>query len=193
VIQFMNRSLIIVGLIAVAFAASGCESARKAFGGAKSAPDEFVVYKRPPLTLPPEYGLRPPKPGADRPQRVSPRDEARTAVLKPSRQIQQQQRQSKQASSPGMSALLNKTGAHNADPSIREKVDDESTVLSKEDRRFIDKLIFWVDDAPHPGTVVDPKKEQQRIMQNQALGKPINDGKVPEIKRKAARKGILDF
>ena len=92
-----------------------------------------------------------------------------------------------------MSALLNKTGAQNADPSIRDKVNDESTNLSKEDRRFIDKLIFWVDDAPNPGTIVDPKKEQQRIMQNQALGKPINDGKVPEIKRKAARKGILDF
>jgi hypothetical protein len=187
----MKRSLIIVGLIAVTFATSGCESARKAFGGGKSAPDEFVVYKRPPLTLPPEYGLRPPKPGADRPQLVSPRDEARKAVLKSPRQTQQ--RQPKQASSPGMSALLNKTGAQNADPSIRDKVNDESTNLSKEDRRFIDKLIFWVDDAPNPGTIVDPKKEQQRIMQNQALGKPINDGKVPEIKRKAARKGILDF
>ena len=188
----MKRAVVIIGLVAVAFAASGCESARKAFGNKKSAPDEFVVYKRPPLTLPPEYGLRPPTPGVDRPQLVSPRDEAKTAVLSsggPQRQAQPVQT----GATPGVAALLDKTGARAADPAIRETVDRESTVLATEDRRFIDKLIFWVDDAPYPGTIVDAKKEQQRIMQNQALGKPITDGTVPEIKRKAPRKGLLDF
>jgi len=178
----------------VAFAASGCESARKAFGNKKTAPDEFVVYKRPPLTLPPQYGLRPPEPGADRPQLVSPRDEAKSAVLNPAgRQPVQQPAQQQPAASPGMAALLSKTGAQNAEPGIRDTVNKESTVLATEDRRFIDKLIFWVDDAPHPGTVVDAEKEQQRIRENQALGKPITDGKVPEIKRKPQRKGLLDF
>jgi len=190
----MKRGFLIVGLVAVAFAASGCESARKAFGNKKSAPDEFVVYKRPPLTLPPEYGLRPPTPGADRPQLVSPRDEARSAVLNSAqRQPQPQRQQAQPPATPGMAALLNKTGARNAEPGIRDTVNKESSVLALEDRRFIDKLIFWVDDAPDPGTVVDAKKEQQRIMENQALGKPITDGEVPEIKRKPARKGLLNF
>ena len=61
----MKRNLILIGLIAVVLGATGCESVRKAVGNQKSAPDEFVVYKRPPLTLPPEFGLRPPQPGAD--------------------------------------------------------------------------------------------------------------------------------
>ena len=30
-------------------------------------------------------------------------------------------------------------------------------------------------------------------MSNQALGKPINEGEIPEVKRKPARKGLLDF
>ncbi len=190
----MKRMLLFVGLIAVAFAASGCESARKVLGNKKSAPDEFVVYKRPPLTLPPEYGLRPPEPGVDRPQLVSPRDEARSAVINSgARQRQPQAQPLPAGTTPGVAALLDKTGARTADPAIRETVNKESTVLATEDRRFIDKLIFWVDDAPHPGTIVDPKKEQQRIMQNQALGKPITEGSVPEIKRKPPRKGLLDF
>ena len=187
--KIVKRNLILIGLIAVVFAATGCESMRKAVGNKKSSPDEFVVYKRPPLTLPPEFGLRPPQPGADRPQRVSPRDTARSAVLR----TQQPRKPATGGDSRGTNVLLSKTGANAADPSIREKVNDESSVLAKEYRRFIDKLIFWVDDSPYPGTVVDPKKEQQRIMQNQALGKPITDGKVPEIKRQAPRKGILDF
>lgn len=190
--MFMKRKLIYLGLVGAVLAVSGCESTRKAIGGAKSAPDEFVVYRRPPLTLPPEFGLRPPKPGVDRPQRVSPRDEARAAVLNKRPQTQQPAQQNA-STSRGMATLLNKTGANSAEPGIRDTVDQEASVLAKEDRRFIDKLIFWVDDAPHPGTIVDAKKEQQRIMQNQALGKPITDGKVPEIKRKPPRKGFLDF
>lgn len=189
----MKRNLILVGLIAVAFAATGCESMRKVVGNKKSAPDEFVVYKRPPLTLPPEFGLRPPTPGADRPQQVQPRDEARSAVLSSGGRQAPTNQASRDGGSRGMSVLLSKTGADAADPTIRAKVEEESSVLAKEDRRFIDKLIFWVDDAPYPGTVVDPKKEQKRIMENQALGKPITEGEVPEIKRKPARKGLLNF
>ena len=40
---------------------SGCESTKKAFGNKKLAPDEFLVYARPPLSQPPDFGLRPPK------------------------------------------------------------------------------------------------------------------------------------
>ena len=95
--------------------------------------------------------------------------------------------------SPGLNAFLARTGAYAADPKIRSKVEEETSVFATEDREFIDKLIFWVDDAPYPGTVVDPRKEQRRIMQNEALGKPITEGKVPEIKRKTRRKGLLNF
>ena len=31
------------------------------------------------------------------------------------------------------------------------------------------------------------------IMQNEALGRPITEGKVPEVKRRRSRKGILNF
>ena len=62
-------------------------------------PDEFAVESRAPLTIPPDYDLRPPQPGAARPQETTAAERARkvidtagpgepgkqaTAVLKPS-------------------------------------------------------------------------------------------------------------
>ena len=189
----MNRYVTLIGLIAVMSGVSGCESVRKATGEKKQGPDEFVVYKRPPLTLPPDFGLRPPTPGADRLHRVSPRDEAKAAVLSSAGRGAPQRQQAAPGTTPGTAAILTRTGAYTADPQIRAKVDGETSVLAKEDKRFIDKLIFWVDDVPYHGTVVDPKKEKQRIRQNQALGKKITEGQVPEIKRRARRKGLLNF
>ena len=73
-------SFILLSVTAIT-ALSGCESAQKAFGGKKSAPDEFVVYSRPPLSQPPDYALRPPTPGIARPQSTSTSDTARDALL----------------------------------------------------------------------------------------------------------------
>jgi len=43
--------------------------------------------------------------------------------------------------------------------------------------------MFLTDGEASVGTVVDPEKEQARIQENQALGKPLNDGDVPIIAR----------
>lgn len=67
--------LVAAGLLA------GCSEARQAMGLGKRAPDEFTVVKRAPLSLPPEYALRPPDPGAPRPQEPSPTAQARQQVL----------------------------------------------------------------------------------------------------------------
>ena len=45
-------------------ALSGCSDAKEQLGLTRSAPDEFAVVKRAPLAMPPDYTLRPPRPGA---------------------------------------------------------------------------------------------------------------------------------
>ena len=166
----------------------GCDSARMTFGGGKNAPDEFVVYQRSPLSLPPEYGLRPPAPGKSRPQEVTPVDAARRAVLGT-----RANRNTANNSSRGINVLMNQTGADKAKRDIRQIVNQESSVLAKEDQPFVNKLIFWTKDKNQPGTLVDAKKEKQRIMSNDALGKPITEGETPKVKRKTLRKGLLNF
>ncbi|MEQ8319412.1 MAG: DUF3035 domain-containing protein [Rhodospirillales bacterium] len=187
-----RRTLGIALLASLALTLSACESAKKVLSRSKDAPDEFVVYQRPPLSLPPEFSLRPPGDRETGPQAISPTDQARAALL---------QRQATIGNAPqtdpnlsdGLNAIMAKTGASNADPAIREVVNAETTLLSKEDKRLADKMIFWVDDKPYEGTVVDAEKEQQRIRENQALGKPITEGETPQVKKARGTKGLLEF
>ena len=185
----MRKTGLIFLILSALVLTSGCESARKAFGKKKDAPDEFVVYSRPPLSLPPDYGLRPPKPGISRPQKILPSDIARDAILGKN----QAAAQSKTATTPGLQAMLRDTGAIAADPAIRDAINQETSILAVEDRQFLDKLIFWVDDQPFEGTVVDPEKESKRLREAQALGKSVTETETIHVKRKRAKKGLLDF
>jgi hypothetical protein len=67
-------------LAAAATGLTGCDSFKKAIGMEKTSPDEFAVESRAPLTIPPDFDLRPPQPGAGRPQEVSPSDKAQTVL-----------------------------------------------------------------------------------------------------------------
>jgi DUF3035 family protein len=58
---------------------SGC-GFRQLIGLDKVGPDEFAVESRAPLTIPPDYELRPPAPGASRPQEVTAAERARRAI-----------------------------------------------------------------------------------------------------------------
>jgi len=175
-------------VLMMAISLGACDSVKRAISGGKKAPDEFAVYKRPPLSLPPNYALRPPEPGREQLETYSPRDQARAAMLR--RPVQAQPLAE---TTPGLTVLMDKMGTADADPAIRSIVDQETLALSEEDRRLIDKLIFWVDDPKYSGTVVDPAAEQRRLLETQALGKPVNEGKTPEIKRETRKKGILGF
>lgn len=179
-------------MLAVAATLSACESAKKVIGNRKAPPDEFVIYQRPPLSLPPEYSLRPPDPGSLGPQAITPTDQARAALLQQTVRIQPQAERNPNLSD-GLNALMRETGADIADPSIRQVVNSETTLLAKEDKRIADKMIFWVDDKPYEGTVVDAEKEQQRIRENQALGKPITEGETPQVTKKRGSKGLFEF
>jgi DUF3035 family protein len=50
---------------------SACSNWKQAIGIEPTSPDEFAVESRAPLTLPPDFDLRPPQPGAPRPQETS--------------------------------------------------------------------------------------------------------------------------
>ncbi len=183
----ISTFLCVVGAVALL---SGCESARKAFSGEKTAPDEFAVYSRPPLSLPPEYKLRPPKPGEEFKRGDSSVAMAKQAIIG---QAVSRRPPPKVEGSPGVLALLRETGGLTATSDIRATINEEASILRSKDQAFVDKLIFWVDKKPEGGTIVDAGKERKRIQRNQALGKPITEGETPEIKVKRKRKGLLNF
>jgi hypothetical protein len=58
----------------------GCTDLRRSIGLEKTSPDEFAVESRAPLTMPPDFELRPPQPGATRPQEKSSDQQARQII-----------------------------------------------------------------------------------------------------------------
>ena len=69
----------LIGLAGVLLIA-GCSDWKKTIGLEKSTPDEFAVELRAPLTMPPDFNLRPPQPGAPRPQEKSSDQQARQTI-----------------------------------------------------------------------------------------------------------------
>jgi hypothetical protein len=50
----------IINLFALFLLLSSCENVQKGFGLKKDTPDEFLIEKRNPLTMPPNFDLLPP-------------------------------------------------------------------------------------------------------------------------------------
>jgi hypothetical protein len=181
----MPRHILLV--ILAAFTLSACENARQAMGIGKQSPDEFEVVTRAPLSMPPDFGLRPPRPGADRLQEKAIADSARDLLVKSAgttalgKQVP--------GTSKGETALLAKAGATNPDPSVRQTLNRESSILVTEDDSFTDRLIFWQKKQP-PGTVVDAAAEQKRLRENAGLGDAPTKGRTLKVIRKP--KGWLE-
>ncbi|MGF1475610.1 MAG: DUF3035 domain-containing protein [Geminicoccaceae bacterium] len=147
-----------IGLVLASLTAplvlSACGGPQKSFasvlGLEKRAPDEFRVVERAPLTEPPDYNLRPPEPGAVRPQEGTPTDRARRVLTG--------NRLTPTASS-GQGALLAEAGAFDADPNIRSRLLSETTALAD-----IDEDKFWI--------ILD--FQRRRSVQRSGVNEPLN-------------------
>ena len=194
----MRRNLVLMAALAIAVPAlvGGCTSVKEQLGLTKQSPDEFKVVSRAPLSMPPDYNLRPPTPGAPRPQEGSSRDQAAAAVFgHPGAGLQPDQippigeGESESAQSSGESALLQSAGASGVDPNIRTLVDGETAADEADSETLADTLVFWRDPEPY-GDVVDAEAEQKRLQENEALGNPVTEGDTPIIVRK--KRGMLE-
>lgn len=146
------------------------------FGMTRDAPDEFSVTTQAPLAMPPDYSIRPPEPGAPRPQDMPDRQQAEQALI-PQTALTPQTGQM----SPGQEALVAAAGPP-APANIRAAIAQDHS-LNNPGESFADRLMFWR-SAPKPGIVVDPTKEAQRLRQNAALGQSPELGETPIIQPK---------
>ncbi|HTK84970.1 MAG TPA: DUF3035 domain-containing protein [Patescibacteria group bacterium] len=153
----------------------GCGNVKKNLGLERSAPDEFTVVHRAPLSMPPDYGLRPPTPGAPRPQDAISEQQAKTAVFGGNAGT---------AETPHGSAdqaLLKNAGADQADDRIRQQVDRETAAMPAKQKTVSEKLLGWTKSKPAEpaATVVDADKEAARLHKAQVEGKAPTEGETP--------------
>lgn len=126
--QMRARPIATVLIVAVvALALGACSNLRQqlGLGGEKRAPDEFSVTTYQPLALPPDYTLRPPRPGEGRPQETAGAEAARSTVFRDNR-AQVFGRLEAEGRTRGEVALLSRIGAEQSNPEIRSIVDTEA-------------------------------------------------------------------
>lgn len=176
-----NKNSLLSGAILVAvLMLAACSDVKEELGVGRNSPDEFTVIKRAPLTLPPDYTLRPPGAAGEEQAAMATSTQAKTTLFgkdtKPA------------AAGAGDKTLLGKLGVDAVKPGIREQIDEDNGYIALKNRPVAEKLIFWNENGPSaedvPTSVVDPEKEVERLKKNKAEGKAVNDGAVPVIQKK---------
>jgi hypothetical protein len=182
--QFVGATLLAVAA-APLMSCSGNDLGRS-LGFIRDAPDEFTVTTRAPLAMPTNFNLPPPRPGATRPQEQSERAKAELALV-PQMALGGQ---AASGTSPGQQALVQAAGPP-VSSAIRSEVDQEAA-RDKPRQTIADRLLFWR-KPPQPGIVVDPRKEEQRLRENAALGQNPDSGETPIVqpKQRAWLEGIF--
>lgn len=126
--------------------------------------------------MPPDFTLRPPEPGAARPQDQSDRSLAESALV-PEAALGG----TPAGMTAGQAALVRAAGGA-APADIRQRVDQEAR-LGESNDSFIDRLLYWRQpDSQH--AVVDASQEAQRLKDNAAMGQSPENGDTPIIREK---------
>ena len=131
-------------------------------------PDEFRVVSKAPLTVPPEYNLRPPTLGQARPQELSPEAQARVAVFGVD---------FGQSSSEGERLFVRAAGGDAVDRSVRSQVDFDNNQTLRKSRSWADTILSFGGTPAEP--VIDPAAEAERLRaQNEAVKDVTGGGNV---------------
>ncbi len=183
------RSVLSMALLAGTVVLGGCTEFRSAVGMEKTPPDEFSVRVRAPLSMPKDYGLKAPRPGAGSASTNKSRDRAEQIIIESdkSRRGRSAPRRIKGLTSQE-TALITKLGGDRVASNIRRTVESETAAINEKNKGFVDTIMFWK-ETPLPGKAVDPRKEARRIQENAALGRRADTGKTPVIERKS--KGLF--
>jgi hypothetical protein len=165
----MNKSMTVLAVLAAATAASGCASLNRSLGAARTAPDEFRVVTQAPLTLPPDYSLRPPRPGETRPEELQPTQEARAALFG---------QEIARGSSQGERALVSNAGAEAVDPTIRDTIDYESQGIVRRNQDFVDRVLAFGGSGAQPAAPLNAEQEAERLEQDESIRRATGGGQV---------------
>lgn len=160
-------------VLVLGFSMTACsgEEVARAFGLKRSTPDEYTVITRSPLSMPPSEKLvLPGAQDANRPDE-SPRVQA-LQTLAPETAIHPVTG----TPSEGQTELVGEVDSASRAPT------NTNAELGDADQGFVDTLMFW-HGGGNAGTVVDGDAENRRIQRNSALGKPLDMGATPTMRK----------
>jgi hypothetical protein len=158
--------LLLGGCALLPLALSGCDTVKQTLGLSVTVPNEFDVVANAPLAVPPDFELRPPKPGTDPSQEVSATAQAKQAIFRAGDQQQATLPAPSGSRSAGEDQILRAAGVTSAPSDIRDTVDKEAKEGAPFNKTFVDKLVFWRDSKKQKEQrkeLLDPDREADRL------------------------------
>lgn len=172
--RFLRPARLAVALLLTATPLlAGCTDLSRTFGFTRSSPNEFAVTTQPPLSMPPDFAIRPPEPGTARPQ-VVPASQAAEQALIPQSALAA----APGTASPGQQALVASATAAAGTPPSGPQLGRPSDVGRES---FAHQLLFGGSGGGGQELVNAPA-EARRLRENAALGRSPVAGETPVIK-----------
>lgn len=177
--------LIVSGAFSLLAACDG--GVGESLGIERQAPDEFSVISRPPLSLPPEFNLRPPAEGDDTViGNLAPANKQAEALVRgenvsiynvPGDAEEGSAVTLTKPTTEGEAVFLQKAGIAQSNPGIREVIRTERPRSLSQAKEAGWSDYFWWNDENEQ--VVVAKEEAERIKKNTEEGNPITEGETP--------------
>lgn len=165
----------------------GCQDIREAAGVVKTPPDEFAVVTKAPLVIPPDFNLRPPKPGAPPTNQSSPTDSAELALTGDDPATVAASLPN--TYSPEERTILADTGAAAADHTVRAQIAADAKAMSTASDSFTDTLLFRSKPDPNAGHPVDADAEHDKIIAEKTDGGTPIQGQSSDKNKKDPQEG----
>jgi hypothetical protein len=127
----MKTGLVLAAAAVAMVGLSGCGGTKRVLGLERSAPDEFRIITKAPLAMPPDYALRPPRPGEARPAELA-NDTTTSSVFGENTGAQASQ---------GERLLVAKAGATSVDPNVAAQVDFEGSATLRKPEDYANKVL----------------------------------------------------
>lgn len=178
----MKRIISATALCLMLCACGNGDSLRESLGLNRKGPDEFQVFQRPPLTVPPDYNLPVPKNGAEY-AIGAPADQQAQHIVEIGTSSAPVASTAVPAVSSGSlpstadSQFLSNAGATNPNRDIRQLIsnDNDNGVGAKSSRYLI---------IPNNGDpIVDAQKESERLKKDKAQDKLPTTGETPTVEQ----------
>lgn len=156
----MKQPSLLIGLTAAAAMITACSSSGNS---GPRTPDEFRIVTKAPLSVPPEYNLRPPKAGLAMPAEVNADSTGRVAAFGTTFGAD---------ASAAERALVAAADANAVNPVIRAQIDYEEAGVIRKSTSSSERIMSWQgdEDTPRGDTatgnepvVIDSQQEGERI------------------------------
>lgn len=184
--------LLISACVVGPLALSGCTDVKQAFGLEKTVPNEFDVVSNAPLAVPPDFNLRPPRPGEAPTQAVSPTLQAKETIFRAGGDKASLDGQDNKFSA-GEEDILRAAGAENAEGNIRSVVNREAAESQPFNQGFVDRLLYYRQNKQAKKALLDPVKETARL-EDKSADKTVSTqfSSPPTVERKSDSGSFLD-